>query len=115
VLFWNHCTLCAIVCGIFSVFTPSFCFASFLFQTQNGCTARDLAVQYNKAKVVALLDAHAVSGCVGGGEGGGQKEGRQATSLIHKTTNCFPLVDWFKIKPFHSFVAWQGGRAPGKR
>jgi hypothetical protein len=38
---------------------------SFLFQTQNGNTARDFAVQNDRAEVVALLDAHAVSGRVG--------------------------------------------------
>jgi hypothetical protein len=37
-------------------------FVYFLFQTQIGNTARDLAVMFGKAEVVALLDAHAVSG-----------------------------------------------------
>jgi hypothetical protein len=82
-----------------------------------------LAVQCKKAEVVALLDAHAVGGRVGVGEGVGERGKESEQNLSSKDNEllsvastglrlCF-VTEWF------SFIwcvahAWQGGRAPGK-
>jgi hypothetical protein len=87
----SHRILCIIVCDFFSVSFVLF-LPLFLFQTQNGRTARDWAVMNNKAEVVALLDAHAVGGRVGVGEGVGERGKESEQNLSSKDNELLSVA-----------------------